>query len=550
MKKLNHIYLKLAVIISISLGMLSACKNEENLELPYLFRPINFAVELNKTVATLTWAPVDSAKSYTLQISEDSLFNTVLIDTTLDVLTFTKELGGETKYFAQVRANASSEEKNSKFNSKLSFKTPKENIFTGFGTSNNTGTLYSAYMTGFNTLTVKWQPAANVTHLILTSADQSVKDSVSLSSSEMASGVAIVPSLVNSKWKVQIYNKTFLRGTTSGIVEGDVLLNAGDDLQAALNNASDGQTIVLAGNAVFNVGSGTYRFSKSVKLRGASPSQRPVVCLTVGSGTPPSTTSSTLGFVEGSTIQSVKFENIDFTGYVDNSTSSTKIGYLFNNNTLTTVSKLSFTNCNMHNFGNTPMRLQGGKNQVIDSLSMNGCIINDIGFSSTYAVVNTNSADLINAIEITNSTIYNFKGSLILRTGQTLKSVKVTNCTIDQGMQDPGSSRYLMDFNTASFTSEGVTIQNCIFGLTGNVKGANGIRYVAGTMYSNTGSYYTSDYVDDPIPAGTTSSSIKSSMTAYSGASTSLWKNTLNGDFGFSNSSFAGAKTAGDPRWR
>lgn len=550
MKKLNHIFLKTAIIFSIALGMLSACKNEENLELPYLFRPINFAVELNKTVATLSWAAVDSAKSYTLQISEDSLFNTVLIDTTLDVQTFTKELGGETKYFAQVRANASDETMNSKFNSKLSFKTPKENIFTGFGTSNNTGTIYSAYMTGFNTLTVKWQPGANVTHLILTSADQSVKDSVPLSSSEMASGVAIVPSLVNSKWKVQIYNNTFLRGTTSGIVEGDVLLNAGDDLQTALNNATEGQIIVLAGNSIFNVGSTTYRFSKSVKLRGASPSQRPVVCLTAGTGTPPSTTSSTLGFLDGSTIQSVKFENIDFTGYVDNSTSSTKIGYLFNNNTMTTVSKLSFTNCNMHNFGNTPMRLQGGKNQVIDSLSMNGCVINDIGFSSTYAVVNTNSADFINAIEITNSTIYNFKGSLILRTGQTLKSVKVTNCTIDQGMQDPGSSRYLMDFNTASFTSEGVTIQNCIFGLTGNVKGANGIRYVAGTTYSNIGSYYTSDYVDDPIPAGTTSSSIKSSMTAYSGASTSLWKNSLNGDFGFSNSSFAGAKTAGDPRWR
>ena len=86
---------------------------------------------------------------------------------------------------------------------------------------------------------------------------------------------------------------------------------------------------------------------------------------------------------------------------------------------MTTVSKLSFANCNMHNFGNTPMRVQGTKNQVIDSLSINGCIINDIGFSSTYAIVNSNSADLINAIEITNSTIYNFKGSLVLRTGQT-----------------------------------------------------------------------------------------------------------------------------------
>ena len=551
MKKYKNRTFGTILILLMIVGIFSACKEEEpQLQLPYMFRPINFNVELNKTVATLTWAPVDSAVSYTLQLSNDSLdYSKPLLDVTTTSLSVVKELAGDTKFYARIRANASDNTKSSKFNTALSFKTPKENLFQGYGTSINTGVLYSAYMTDFNILTIKWTPGANVTHLILTNEDSSLKDSVIISPAEALAGIKIVPSLTNSVWKVRIFNNSILRGTTNGTVEGDILVKSGEDFQAALNNATDGQVIVLESGAVYNVGSGTYRFNKSIKLRGTLTSKRPVVCMTVGTGTPPTATSSMLGFVDGSSMQSVKFENIDFTGYVDNNNAATKIGYLFNNNTMTTVSKLSFANCNMHNFGNTPMRVQGNKNQVIDSLSINGCTINDIGFSSTYAIVNSNSADFINAIEITNSTIYNFKGSLVLRTGQTLKSVKVTNCNIDHGMQDPGSARYLLDFNNATFTGGGVAISNCVLGQTGAAMGANGMRYVAGTPVSIKGSYYTTDYVDDPIPAGATSTSIKSNMTSYKSASTALWTEPVTGNFKLLDTSFAGKGVAGDLRW-
>ena len=551
MKKYKNRTYGTILILLMIVGVFSACKEEEpELQLPYMFRPINFNVELNKTVATFSWAKVDSAVSYTLQLSNDSLdYSKPLLDVTTSGLSLVKELAGDTKFYARIRANAADAAKSSKFNTALSFKTPKENLFQGYGTSINTGVVYSAYMTDFNALTVKWTPAANVTHLILTNENATAKDSVLISAAEALAGSKVVSSLSNSVWKVRIFNNSILRGTTYGTVEGDILVRAGEDLQAALNSAADGQVIVLEGGAVYNVGSGTYRFNKSVKLRGTLTSTLPVVCMTVGTGTPPSATSSMLGFVDGSSMQSVKFENIDFTGYVDNNTAATKIGYLFNNNTMTTVSKLSFANCNMHNFGNTPMRIQGAKNQVIDSLSINGCKINDIGFSSTYAIVNSNSADLINAIEIMNSTIYNFKGSLILRTGQTLKSVKVINCNIDHGMQDAGSARYLMDFNNASFTGGGVTISNCVFGQTGAAMGANGIRYVAGTSVSIKGSYFTTDYVDDPIPAGATSTSIKPNMTSYKSASAALWTDPVNGNFKLLDTSFAGKGVAGDLRW-
>lgn len=551
-KKINYILL---VVFTGTLFLTSCSDNLEEITsfiTDRLFSPIDFTCSNVKTSYTFSWAKVDSATSYTFQVSTDSLdfsASKLVVDTTLTETTFIQEFQGSTQYYAHLIANASNVTKSSKFN-QLSFKTPSENLFTGFGISNNTGKVYSAYMTDFNSLSVYWQPASNVTHLILTSSDNSIRDSIPLTSDDAASGMKIVNSLVNSKWTVQIYNKTFLRGTTTGTVEGDVLLNIGDDLQAALTNASDGQVIVLQGGGVYNTGSGAYLIDKSVKVRGLSVSDRPVICMTTGTGTPPSSSSNMLGFAANSTLQNVTFENIDFTGYVDNSTSGTKIGYLFNNGTMTTVSKLSFLNCNIHNFGNTPLRLKNNVNQVIDTLSINGCVINDIGFTSTYAIINTNSADFINTIIMSNSTFYYFKGSLILRTGQSLNSVQITNCNINQGMQDPNSARYLFDFNTATFNGTGVSIQNCIFGSTGGTSGANGIRYATGVTVSITGSYYTSDYVDDPIPAGVTSTSIKSYMTSYSGLSTSLWVNPLAGNFKFLDSSFAGTKTVGDPRWQ
>lgn len=552
MKKIKNISVLAFLALCFFTGCFTSCSEDITLtKLPYLFRPINFNAALNKTVATISWAAVDSAKSYTLQVSTDSLnYATPLIDTTLVGLSYTHEFAGQTQFYARIRANASDTTKNSKFNSTLAFKTPAENIFLGYGTSNNTGKLYSAYMTDVKTLDIKWTPGANTTHLILTSADGGSKDSVVISSSEAVAGEKLVVLPSNSNWTVKIYNKNILRGTTNGTIEGDIILNSGDNLATAITGASAGQVIVLAPGAVFPVGTATFRFGQNVKVRGLSATNRPVVCMTMTGATPPTGTSSMLGFVDSSTMDYVKFENLDFTGFCDNSPASTKVGYLFNNNLLTNVKSLSFTNCNLHNFGNTPMRVQGAKNQVVDTLRFNGCVINEIGFASTYAIVNSNSADFINNINFSNCTVYNFKGSLVLRTGQTLSSVNITNCSVNQGMQDPGTARYLIDLNTAVFNGTGgVTIKNCVFGSSGAAKGANGMRYNVGTPVSITGSYYTSDYVDDPIPIGTTSSSIKANMTAYSGASTALWNGPLTGDFKLKDTGFAGKGVAGDLRW-
>jgi hypothetical protein len=271
MKKIKNISLVSFFAFICVVGTFSSCEDDIALKnLPYLFRPINFSYSLNKTVATLSWAAVDSAKSYTLQIATDSTFKSLVLDTTINSLSFSKELAGETTFYAQVRTNAGDPKKNSFFNKKftngdLFFKTPKENIFLGYGTNNNTGTLYSAYMNDVKTLDIKWQPSANVTHLILQSADGSIKDSVGISASEALAGEKIVGSLVNSSWKVQIFNNKILRGTTNGIIEGDIILNSGDNLITALDGAANGSVILLAPGAIYQTGSATYKIGKILK---------------------------------------------------------------------------------------------------------------------------------------------------------------------------------------------------------------------------------------------------------------------------------------------
>jgi len=104
----------------------------------------------------------------------------------------------------------------------------------------------------------------------------------------------------------------------------------------------------------------------------------------------------------------------------------------------------------------------------------------------------------------------------------------------------------MFDLNTTTFAS-GFTIKNSIFGSSGGALGANGFR---GTLAPTiTGSYFTADYVDDPIPAGLTSTSIKSKMTSYSGTSTSLWNGPTTGDFTLKDTAFKGKGVAGDLRY-
>jgi hypothetical protein len=116
------------------------------------------------------------------------------------------------------------------------------------------------------------------------------------------------------------------------------------------------------------------------------------------------------------------------------------------------------------------------------------------------------------------------------------------------------SFRRLIDYyNTTSTTyysvDKGITINNCIFGSTPRPY-AEGVRVNASTNKIITNTYYTNDYDDNNDTGATGTSSIIGSLIPYSGASTSLYTDPVNGDFTIKDAAFAGKNTTGDPRWR
>jgi hypothetical protein len=520
------------------LYILVSCKKEQpgQTELPYLFRPIGFAVSVNKTVATITWNPIDSAVSYTLEISQDSLlFQNIIKSEVLTSTTYIIELAGNTRFSARVKANASNPDKNSKFNQTLTFKTPSENLFNG----------YSSYMYGQGAASIAWLPAANVTKLLF-KATGKTDISLTIADNEKAAGKKSCTSLPNGVYTVDLYNNDILRGAITLTIEGDVWLNNGDDLPTALNAITMDSAVVILKPGIFNVGGSAVNFTKNIKIKGLYKDTLPTICM----GGTASTTANMLNVNTTNPLNFLRFENVEFAGYLNAATSGIKIGYLFNQGSVCTVGEISFKNCLIHNIGNTPFRVKIA-GVTISNLSFDNCRIYEIGYSSTYALVNNNLAGtVISNISFTNSSIYNFTGSLILHTTAASNSVLVQNCTFNQ--ITTGTSRYFIDYSVTYSVANPIVVKNCIFGSTGAQ--TNGIRQSNVSNLTISGSYFTTDYID--TYSTTTSCSIMGYMTAYTGLSTALFTNPVNApgssvasDFTFKDIAFAGAKTAGDPRW-
>jgi len=113
----------------------------------------------------------------------------------------------------------------------------------------------------------------------------------------------------------------------------------------------------------------------------------------------------------------------------------------------------------------------------------------------------------------------------------------VESCTFNDMMP---AGYYFMDFNT--YTVAALNINNCIFGKTKDPALARGIRASTGTNVVTNNCYNTSDFftVSFNIPG----------LIPYSGLSTELFSNPVNGDFSIIDSKYAGKNTTGDPRWR
>ena len=245
---------------------------------------------------------------------------------------------------------------------------------------------------------------------------------------------------------------------------------------------------------------------------------------------------------------SIVFQNVIMTGYINNNSVEGMITGVYDQGTTNAcnIGTLRFKNCELIHFSRQLIRLRGTATQTINNFIVDGCTLYDYGTNSTsYGIISSNTAaGTLNNIKFTNSTIYNFLSYLVLYTNNAAStSIVVSNCSMNQITWTSGStSRYIIDANATTLSS-GITISNCIFGSTAALH-TNGVRTTSTLTITN--SYRTSDYDDAFTPAY----SIMASLTAYTGASTALWTDPLNGVFTLLDTNFAGKSTAGDPRYR
>jgi hypothetical protein len=336
-------------------------------------------------------------------------------------------------------------------------------------------------------------------------------------------------------------NGTFSRGKINFTVEGDVLLEAGGDLTAAITALPAGGVIILRNGENFGF-TGDFTLTKSIKIRGLANNNLPTIYPTSGNRyfiLDPALTLS----------DSLVFENLNLSGFINLDPLTRVRGVLDQESTaayVCAIGSVKFNNCNILGIARSIIRLRGVTgNQIINNVEINNCLIYDAAFGSgnNYALIHSSAATAtINNILIKNSTVNHCRHSLVLYTaGTNCDGINLENCTFNDFARDSASTRYAIDLNTTVFsTGSGLSIKNCIFGSTPYP--CSGVRIVTGTTMTITRSYYTSDYDD-----GSTTS-IKTFMEAYTGTSTALWTDQVHNDFSFLDLGFAGNEV-GDPRW-
>lgn len=515
--KTKKILFTIFSIVSL-LYVFNSCKKEEDKPsvLPYLFRPVGVNVDLNKTQATISWYKVDSAVSYTLEISQDSLlFQNIIVSDTVESSPYILDLAGGVRYSVRIKANAADPTKDSKFGGNITFKTPTENIF--FSISDTDYIDNAAY--------IRWIAGSKVTHLLV-KRDGYDPVKVELTEDEMASGVKYLEGLSGGvTYTIEIYNTDIIKRGTLVFTTKPALVGNVVDLRSVpyretilydtLSQISAGSIVILKRGKDYVIPN-AYTFDKSVTiLSGYSfiTDQARIVLQN--------------NFDASGNIDSLKFNDLTIVGSGTN--------YFMNVSNVTTIGLLSLEKIKTVGvFNNSFVRLKTA-GDLVSKLYINNCIFDSIGIASKYALIyaNASSSAQYNNIEIQNSTFYSFY-YFIRQDGVTTSSVTINNCTFNDMVNQSG---YFINFTNFPPVLD---VKNCILGRVSDPAASNGIKSTASAL-DLTGTYMTTDCVFSANPI---------SATAYPNASTDLFTDPDHGDFTIKDNTFAGKSTAGDPRWQ
>lgn len=516
---------------------LSACKENNleeitKLEVDRVFSsPGLTATIVNKTGVKLTWNAVPNATSYTIEVYDNADFTGTPVKSITSItaaqLPYTVTgLMGNTQYAIRVKGVAQGVA-DSKWVS-ISVKTEPEQIFQD---------ILPAKLTS-RTVTLNWPAGENATTITINPGN--ITRPVT-AAEVLAGGLTLTGLSPKVTYTVTLLLGTSIRGTKTFTTPAElptgadvVVLAATDDLAAMIQAATKSTRFVILEGTKYNADVAfTLPAGIDISIIGEVAAVKPVISFTQ--------------VILPSTGGKLHFENVDLTAYAKGDETlapSTRRQYIINQSLASTMDEVSFENCNIRHFVNSPLRIQGTNAITINKVIVNNCIIDNISVADAgpgvgnYAFINSNVATgKINNITLTNNTFSNIGFGLLLHNKAPSLTVTIENNTFYNVV---GDGRYFIDYDTQTISS-GFSFKNNIIAKTlSPAATARGIRSATAPTVAN--NYQTSDvtFTANPVPG----------ITAYTGVSTALLTAPTTKNFKIKDDGYVGKSTSGDPRWR
>lgn len=505
-----------------------------------LFKVTKMGITVSATDAEFTWTSTPNTEYYIIEVSKDSLYDAIEMGTTNGSIVYGQDksitkspftligLDSSSKYFLRMKSMSATQESKWSYPEEFSFKTKSEQIMQEVGSGDKTAT----------TAILHWAAEAKATHIELLKGDQ-LDRNINLTDEALEEGTITLEGLEPlTTYTANIYNNEVKRGsitfqTYPSVPAADytAYLTATDSLnQTLLDEIAGGGyknvTIALPGDAQYN------NSNKLVLPDG-------MAITFFGLPGEKKATIAIQQFDFSSSHSFIKFQNIEFSGYsVNEEGEKVQNNYIFNQSKATNVGSVEFSDCYIHDFKNTPFRLQGSDIKTIGHLIIDNCIIYGPD-SRTYSIIHVDAnkgAGKCENITISNSTIWRSGKSFICCTNTNLTKIIVKNCTLSKV---PGEGDYIIDLGADGSTSEGIVLESNILGSKGGEK-IKGARYKTSSI-TVLDTYTTTDF-------SISSNDIKD-LSSYSGSEADLFVDPEKGNFTIKDNSFSGKRSCGDPRW-
>lgn len=536
----------LAILIQCVLLFFSCVdKNEWEVDKSHdrLFSISKMSVSAYKTEADFIWTVTPNAEYYIVEVSKDSLHDGIEMGVSNGVKVYGEDklivkspytltsLESSTKYF--LRAKAVSETKESKwaYLASVYFETKGEQIMLSVLPEERTD----------KSVILRWDAVGlPVSHIVLEYPEGEMlqKIRVDLTAENIENSSVFIDDLIESTTYVAtIYNEENKRGeisfrTNESIPLGGVsrTLDGTEDIVQYLDTitASD-VTLTLPQGSVYE----SMWINELSEPQTTLPIPDRITSLTIigaeGEGEQAVINTTSIKLSPG--LIKLRFRNIELRGKSNDS------DYVVNESVTRPIENVSFDDCTINTFRGV-FRMQNETNtSSLSKISFLNCIVHNIG---GYGVVNGASKVLYGDINIENCTFYNLKEVFVVLRSKP-SAINMSSCTFYNTIKD-GKYYFDMKNSDVDCTPSVFRVEKCIFGkiYSGLARATNPGNKVNNFIFD---SYATNDcLINSGYPL--------TGVDMYEGFSIDLFTDPDNANFSIKDPSFIGKNTAGDPRWR